>query len=172
MPTQKNIYLIGPMGVGKTSIGKRLAKRLGKQFVDSDIEVEKRTGVTISRIFDIEGEAGFRERESKILKELIERKDTVLATGGGVVLSEENRKLLSANGCIIYLQGSPEHLQERTGKSRHRPLLDTADKKARLLEILAQRVPIYEELADITVNTDDRPPLKVVREIISKLGEL
>lgn len=169
MRTPDNIYLVGPMGVGKTTIGRQLARRLGKKFADSDVEIERRTGVTIGTIFDIEGEAGFRERESKMLRELTRRRDLVLATGGGAVLSETNRELLSANGYIIYLQGSAESLSARIGNPRQRPLLDTEDRQTRLLEILERRAPIYEQVAAMTVNTDRRPAPKVVSEIVERL---
>ena len=171
MHAPRNIYLVGPMGVGKTTIGRQLARRLGKTFADSDLEIERRTGVEISTIFDIEGEDGFRERESKMLRELARRRDLVLATGGGAVLRRANRELLAANGYIVYLQGSAESLSARIVKSpRRRPLLDMDEHESKLLEILRQRAPIYERVAAMTVNTDQRPAAKVVGEIVDRLG--
>ncbi len=168
-----NIYLVGPMGVGKTTIGKHLAKKLRKGFMDSDREIEKRTGVTISTIFDIEGEAGFRKRETNMLAELAAHDDIVLATGGGVVLSERNRQLLSAHGYIIYLKGDADNLWQRAARHKHRrPLLNTDEPKKRLQALLRTRAPLYKQLADMIVSTDDRPIHKVINEISNKLHSL
>jgi shikimate kinase len=148
-----NIFLVGMMGAGKTSVGKLLARRLGKAFYDCDHEVERATGVKVAVIFEIEGEAGFRARESKTLAELVRKNDIVLATGGGAVLSAENRGLLSGHGVVAYLRAAPADLYSRTRQDRNRPLLHTADPLARLTELHAERDPLYREVADVVVDT-------------------
>lgn len=148
-----NIILVGMMGAGKTSMGKLLARRLGKTFLDCDHEIERATGVKIAVIFDIEGEPGFRAREARALADLVQRKDIVLATGGGAVLSAENRKLLAGNGTVVYLRAAAADLWSRTRHDKNRPLLRTADPRARLEEIHAERDPLYREIADIIVDT-------------------
>jgi shikimate kinase len=148
-----NIFLVGLMGAGKTSVGRLLAKRLGKAFVDCDQEIERLTGVRIPVIFDIEGEAGFRERESRMLAELVARRNIVLATGGGSVLSAANRRLLAEHGMVIYLQAAVADLWARTRHDKNRPLLRTADPLQRLRELVAERDPLYREIADIIVET-------------------
>jgi len=149
----ENIFLVGLMGAGKTSVGKLLARRLGKVFHDSDHEIERATGVKIPVIFEIEGEAGFRARESRLLSDLVHRRNIVLATGGGAVLSLENRKLLSQCGTVVYLRAAPQDLWRRTRHDRNRPLLQTADPLLRLQELFVQRDPLYQEIADIVVDT-------------------
>jgi shikimate kinase len=148
-----NIFLVGLMGAGKTSVGRRLAKRLGKTFYDCDEEIERATGVKIPVIFDIEGEAGFRAREAKILEELVSRSDIVLATGGGAVLSAENRRLLAGNGVVVYLRAAASDLWARTRRDRNRPLLRTGEPLARLEQLYAERDPLYRSVADIIVDT-------------------
>ena len=148
-----SIFLVGMMGAGKTSVGKLLARRLGKTFYDCDHEVERATGVKVAVIFEIEGEAGFRARESKTLAELVRKSDIVLATGGGAVLSAENRRLLSGNGVVAYLRATPADLYSRTRQDRNRPLLRTADPLTRLTELHAERDPLYREVADVVVDT-------------------
>ena len=148
-----NIFLVGLMGAGKTSVGRTLAKRMHKSFYDMDQEIERSTGVKIRLIFEIEGEAGFRIRESKALAELVQRKDIVLATGGGAVLSEHNRRLLSDHGTVIYLRAAPCDLWHRTRHDRNRPLLQTDDPLAKLQELFEQRDPLYREIADLVVDT-------------------
>jgi shikimate kinase len=148
-----NVFLVGMMGAGKTSMGKLLARRLGKTFVDCDHEIERATGVKVAVIFEIEGEAGFRARETKALAELALRPDIVLATGGGAVLSAENRRLLSENGAVVYLRAAAADLWNRTRHDKNRPLLRTADPRARLEQIHAERDPLYCEVADIVVDT-------------------
>ena len=148
-----NIFLVGMMGAGKTSMGKLLAKRLAKTFLDCDHEIERATGVKIAVIFEIEGEAGFRAREARALAELVLRKDIVLATGGGAVLSAENRKLLADNGVVVYLRAAAADLWNRTRHDKNRPLLHTADPRARLEQLYAERDPLYREVAAITVDT-------------------
>jgi len=148
-----NLILVGMMGSGKTTIGRALAKHLGKEFVDSDEEIQKRTGVTITHIFDIEGEAGFRQRETAAIGSLVERNNMVLATGGGAVLAEENRALLERNGIVIYLRASVHDLWLRTRNDRNRPLLQTGDVRAKLNELFRQRDPLYRQLADVVMHS-------------------
>ena len=148
-----NIFLVGMMGAGKTSMGKLLAKRLGKAFYDCDHEIERATGVKVAVIFEIEGEAGFRAREAKALAELALRKEIVLATGGGAVLSSDNRKLLAENGVVVYLRAAAADLWSRTRHDKNRPLLRTPDPRARLEALFAERDPLYREVADIIVDT-------------------
>lgn len=160
-----NIFLVGLMGAGKSTIGRQLARELGKQFRDSDSEIEKRTGVSIDVIFDIEGEQGFRRRETRMLQELVEERGIVLATGGGAILASDNRQLLRDNGLIIYLKASAEHLAGRVKLDRRRPLLQTGDKLAKIRELMTQREPVYQQLADMVVETNNRSIPRVVREI-------
>lgn len=167
-----NIFLIGLMGAGKSTIGQKLAQTLGKEFRDSDGEIEKRTGVGIDVIFDIEGEEGFRRREANMIRELTQERGIVMATGGGAVLAEENRQLLRNNGFVIYLQASVEHLVNRTRNDRQRPLLQSGDSFKTLSELLAGRGPIYHGLADLVVNTDGRRAGHVVREISQALEQV
>lgn len=148
-----NLIMVGLMGSGKTTIGRALARHLGKEFVDSDEEIQKRTGVTISHIFDIEGEAGFRHRETAAICDLVCRDNMVLATGGGAVLAEQNRELLQQNGIVIYLKASVHDLWQRTRHDRNRPLLQTADPHAKLTELFQQRDPLYREVADIVIQS-------------------
>src|SRR5688572_26398502 len=142
-----NIFLVGLMGAGKTSVGKVIARRLGKTFYDSDHEVERATGVKVPVIFDIEGEAGFRARETKALAELVQRADIVLATGGGAVLSAANRELLAAHGIVVYLRATAADLWDRTRHDKNRPLLRTGDPLTRLQELYAERDPLYRAAA-------------------------
>lgn len=148
-----NLVLVGMMGSGKSTIGRTLAKHLGKAFVDSDEEIQRRTGVTISHIFDIEGEAGFRQREMAAIRDLVGRSDMVLATGGGAVLAEQNREMLRQNGIVIYLKAGVHDLWQRTRHDRSRPLLQAVDPRAKLTELHHQRDPLYQEIADIVVQT-------------------
>jgi shikimate kinase len=149
----ENIFLVGMMGAGKTSVGRALAKRLQKTFHDTDHEIERATGVKIPVIFDIEGEAGFRAREAKLLAELVRRKNVVLATGGGAVLLEQNRKLLAENGAVIYLRATVQDLWRRTRHDKNRPLLQTGNPLAKLEELFAQRDPLYRQIADLVMDT-------------------
>lgn len=164
----QNIILIGPMGSGKTTVGKQLAKRLRLDFVDSDHMIEERCGVSISTIFDIEGEDGFRKRETKMLSELCERAGVVLATGGGAITSEENRILLR-KGFVIYLKTSIETQLARTQKNQNRPLLENVDAESKLVELMAERGVLYEQEADLIVVSGDRIVSKVVDEIIEAM---
>jgi shikimate kinase len=167
-----NVFLVGLMGAGKTTVGKLLAKHLHKTFLDSDHELEARTGVNIPVIFELEGEEGFRTREANLIRELVQRRDIVLATGGGAVLRPENRVALSRGGIVVYLNANVEDLWLRTRHDRNRPLLQTADPKARLRELLAQRDPLYREIADIIVTSGHHSVNHVVREIEQKLAAL
>lgn len=163
------IFLIGLMGAGKTSIGRLLASELRCDFLDSDHEIENRTGVTIPHIFDIEGEEGFRKREAAIIDELTQKNNIVLATGGGAVLREENRARLKQRGIVIYLYANIDTLFERTAKDKNRPLLQTPDPRAKLQELFEVRDPIYRELADIIIDTAAGNLRHSVHEIQQKL---
>jgi shikimate kinase len=169
MSRPDNIFLIGPMGAGKSTIGRHLAELLNKEFRDSDQEIEKRTGAGIPLIFEIEGEAGFRNRESSVLDDLTRQSNLVLATGGGIILSPANRKILHERGIVVYLHAPLETLLARTRRDRQRPLLQTADRRRTLEDILRAREPIYREAADIVIETSHRSPASVAREIVHKL---
>ncbi len=171
MSKKDNIYLIGPMGAGKTTIGKKLAKKLGKRFFDSDREIEKTTGATINLIFDLEGELGFREWESRAVEMLIAEDNVVLATGGGAILSETNRKHLSENGIVIYLEASPELIVKRTAYDNNRPLLATKNKLKTITELLKVRKPIYDEAADYKINVDKKTANRIINEICTLIEE-
>lgn len=164
---RRNIFLVGLMGAGKTSVGRLLAKDLRMTFVDCDHEIEKRTGVAVSVIFDIEGEEGFRRRESALLRELVQSENVVLATGGGAVLRPENRAALAENGFVVYLRASVDELWLRTRHDRSRPLLQTEDPRARLAELFEQRDPLYREVADITIETGSQS----LRHLVSQLEQ-
>ena len=151
---RNNLYLIGLPGAGKSTLGRQLARRLGLTFVDADAELERRLGVTIPTIFEIEGEAVFRDREEAMLTEIVERSGIVLGTGGGVVIRPLNRERLKANGTIVYLHADPVTLRERTRRSRDRPLLNAADPLGRLRELYAQRDGLYREIANHVVESD------------------
>jgi shikimate kinase len=166
-----NIYLVGMMGAGKTTLGRALAQRLRREFVDSDRVLVERTGVPVATIFEIEGEDGFRRRESSLLAELCTRGQCVVATGGGVVLSEENRGLMRASGTVVYLRARVESLWERTRHDSSRPLLATPDPKARLAEILAERDPLYREAAHLVVDTGAQSATALVNRVVLALGE-
>jgi len=157
------------MGAGKSTIGRQLSNVLKKEFRDSDHEIVARTGASIPLIFEIEGEEGFRKRESAMIDELTSMDNLVLATGGGAVLNENNRSWLKERGVVIYLYASLEQLFERTRRDRNRPLLQTEDPKARLEQLMATRDPIYREVADMVVHTDDRSIKSVVKEIVIRL---
>lgn len=167
----RNIFLIGPMGSGKTAVGRQLARQLKLEFVDSDAEIEHRTGVDIPYIFEKEGEDGFREREREVIDVLTQLANIVIATGGGAILRPENREHLSTRGTVVYLKTGIEQQLERTRHGRQRPLLYTDDPEAKLRELMQLRMPIYESLAEITVSTDGRQVRAVTDEIIEKLKE-
>lgn len=151
-----NIILVGPMGSGKTTLGRRLAQHLGWSFVDCDEEIERQTGASVNLIFDIEGEPGFRERETRMLKQLSQRSEHVIATGGGAVLSAGNRRLLARQGLVIWLKTSVQQQLRRLQQDRKRPLLQAPDREDRLEKMAAARNPLYAELADLTFTTSQR----------------
>jgi shikimate kinase len=151
-----NVFLIGPMGSGKTTVGKRLARLLGLDFYDCDQELERSTGASISLIFDIEGEQGFRERETQLLRHLTSGKGRLLATGGGVVCSAENRRLLSSRGTVVYLKTSVSNQLRRLSQDKNRPLLQTSDREQRLNELALERNALYASLADLTFVTGEQ----------------
>ncbi|MES1192541.1 MAG: shikimate kinase AroK [Steroidobacter sp.] len=165
-----NIFLIGPMGSGKTAVGKHLARMLDMQLYDSDAEIERITGVDIPYIFEKEGESKFRERETEVIDNLTQLNGIVLATGGGAILSSANREYLAQRGRVVYLQTSVEQQLERTRQTRHRPLLHTADPEQRLRDLLILRAPLYESIANLVVSTDHRRVHGVAMEIIHGLG--
>lgn len=167
--TTGNIFLIGPMGAGKTTIGRRLAQDLGLDFFDSDKEIEARTGASIPLIFEVEGEAGFRAREKAMIDELTRRNDVVLATGGGAILDPDNRRHLADRGFVVYLCTSVDEQLRRTRRDSNRPLLQTADPRGRLEELFRVRSPLYRETADIIVHTDGRHVRRVVQTILKHL---
>jgi shikimate kinase len=166
-----NIFLVGLMGAGKTSVGRLLAKRFGKTFYDCDLEIERRTGVKIPVIFDIEGEAGFRNREANVLSELVELNDIVLATGGGAILRDENRQALMRRGTVVYLRASLDDLWQRTRHDRNRPLLHTPDPRAKLEELFAQRDPLYREVASVIMDTGNQSLGNLANRLEQRLRE-
>ncbi|WP_295802551.1 shikimate kinase AroK [uncultured Microbulbifer sp.] len=163
------IFLVGPMGAGKSTIGKLLAAQLGLPFADSDKVLEERTGADIPWIFDVEGEQGFRRREHAVLEDLCVGEPQVIATGGGIVLLPENRQLLIANGLVVYLCASLDQLVERTSKNSNRPLLQVADPREKLREIIVQREPLYREVADLVCDTDDCTPKQAAQLVADQL---
>jgi shikimate kinase len=167
----KNIYLVGLMGAGKTTIGRVLAKRLGMSFVDSDHEVEARTGVRIPTIFEIEGEAGFRRREAQVIADLAADGGIVVATGGGVVLDPENRQNIKTSGFVAYLNVPPHLLHERTRHDKSRPLLQVDDPLAKLKELHARRDPLYREVADLVVDGSRLNAQAVAQLLIKEVAE-
>lgn len=168
---QSNVYLVGMMGAGKTTIGRHLAKRLRLRFVDCDHEIEARSGVKIPVIFEIEGEEGFRRRESQMIEELTRLDGIVMATGGGAVLAEVNRKNLAENGFVVYLSAPPAALYERTRHDRNRPLLQVDDPQARITEIHSERDALYRSVADLVVEGNRQSPFGVVRMLEKRVRE-
>jgi shikimate kinase len=168
---KRNIYLIGPMGSGKSAVGRILARMVDAPFMDSDAEIEKRTGVDIAYIFEKEGEVRFRQREKEAIEALTIIEPLVLATGGGAILLPENRQTLSQRGCVVYLITSVEQQAHRVGHARHRPLLnDVGNPEAKLRQLMQEREPLYCAVADIKVITDGRKIQAVAEEIIRALG--
>ncbi len=169
--SHRNIILVGPMGSGKSTIGSLIAKRLHRDFMDSDHYIEERTGVDIARIFDVEGEQGFRDRESKALIDLLSQSDRVIATGGGSVLRQENQRLLKQKGYIVFLDTTVNQQMQRLRRDKKRPLLQTENPRERLEALLAERRPIYLDLADLTIKTDKRVARRLAADIINQLPE-
>jgi shikimate kinase len=170
MSKNNNVYLVGPMGAGKTTIGRLLAAELRLEFKDTDKEIEERSGVDIPWIFDMEGEGGFRKRETAMLAELVEQDAILLATGGGIVMKEENRRLLSKHGQVVYLYTSIEEQVKRTARDKNRPLLQTDDPGQVLTELMEKRDPLYRDVADIVFDTDGHSPKSVAHELAKQLS--
>lgn len=166
-----NIFFVGPMGAGKTTIGRQLARSLGRTFIDSDREIEKRTGADIPLIFELEGESGFRSREKAVIDDLTAGDDIVLATGGGAILDPDNRRHLSERGFVIYLSAPLEQLFQRTSRDKNRPLLQTENPRERLQQIIAERDPLYREVADLVLVTDRQPVRQVSNKLLQTLRE-
>ena len=171
MPDRRNVILVGPMGAGKSTIGRQLASILNFDFYDSDHEIEARTGADIPWIFDVEGEAGFRRREASMIDELTQLDGVVLATGGGAVTEEENRKNLATRGIVMYLRTTVEQQLERTARDRNRPLLQTDEPRKVLTQLMSVREPLYEEVADFTVNTGEGGVREVAQRIANLISE-
>lgn len=167
MQSSTNIFLVGPMGAGKSTIGKKLAKKTSQTFHDSDHEIERRTGASINLIFEIEGEDGFRKREGQLLDELTSMSNIVLATGGGAVLNKENRTRLSERGFVVYLKTDIDQLLKRTSRDSKRPLLQDDDPKIVMKKLLEERGPLYEEVADMVVDTAGLSISDIIARIIS-----
>ena len=168
---QRNVYLIGPMGSGKTAVGRRLATLLGIEFIDSDAEIEKRTGVDIRFIFEKEGEARFRERERDVIADLTTLEGVVIATGGGVILDPANRERLAATGTVVYLETTVDTLVRRTKAAKTRPLLMNDDPRAVLERMMLIRRPLYENAADLRIETTGRQVRAVAADIQQRLRE-
>ncbi len=169
--SHRNIILIGPMGSGKSTIGNIIARRLHREFRDSDHFIEERTGVDIARIFDVEGEQGFRDRETNALNELLGENNRVIATGGGSVLRQENQQLLKQTGYIVFLDTSVNQQLQRLRRDKKRPLLQTENPRERLETLFKERRPIYLDLADLAVKTDKRMARRLAADIIHQLPE-
>lgn len=169
MAEKRNIFLVGPMGAGKSTIGRHLAQMLHLEFVDSDTEIEKRTGADVAWVFDVEGEEGFRKREEEAIDELSQRQGIVLATGGGSVKNKDNRNRLSARGIVVYLETTVDKQLARTQRDKRRPLLQTDDPRGVLEDLAQERNALYEEIADYTVKTDEQSAKVVANQIIKLL---
>ncbi|MCF1427793.1 MAG: shikimate kinase AroK [Shewanella sp.] len=170
MAEKRNIFLVGPMGAGKSTIGRHLAQMLHLQFHDSDQEIESRTGADIGWVFDVEGEEGFRRREAQVIADLTEKQGIVLATGGGSVQSKDIRNFLSARGIVVYLETTIDKQVARTQRDKRRPLLQVDDPREVLENLAEVRNPLYEEIADLIVKTDDQSAKVVANQIIEQLG--
>ena len=170
MAEKRNIFLVGPMGAGKSTIGRHLADELHLEFYDSDQEIERRTGADITWIFDLEGEEGFRKREENVINDLTDKQGIVLATGGGSIMTKAVRNRLSARGIVVYLQTTIEKQVARTQRDKRRPLLQKDDPEQVLRDLAEKRNPLYEEVADYVVDTDDQSARAVANQIISKIG--
>jgi shikimate kinase len=169
MKAPKNLFLVGPMGAGKSAVGRQLARLLHMQFLDSDDEIESRTGVDIPFIFEKEGEEGFRLREARVIDDLSRKDGVVLATGGGAVVDPDSRSRLGARGFVVYLQTSIEQQLSRTQRGRERPMLENGDREDILRQLMELRDPMYREIADLVVETDGRRVQAVAREILDGL---
>ncbi|MBV1912521.1 MAG: shikimate kinase AroK [Cycloclasticus sp.] len=170
MSKKNNIYLVGPMAAGKSIIGRLLAKRLNRKFYDTDAEIIKCTGVEISLIFELEGEEGFRKREIEKLKLLSDEKEAVIATGGGIILNQENRQRMQETGWVIYLKCSVDQQLNRTKFDTKRPLLQTENPRKKLEELMRDRAPMYESIADIVISTNKTNSKKVITSILEQLN--
>ena len=166
-----SIFLVGMMASGKTTIGRKLAAALGFDFQDTDHLVEKRAGADISWIFDMEGEDGFRNREQAVIEEATAQTGVVLATGGGAVLREDNRRVLRERGVVVYLEAAADVIVERASRDRRRPLLEVADLPSRVEALLAERAPLYQSVAHVTVATDRRPSRVIAQQVVETLAE-
>lgn len=169
LPHDRPIFLVGMMGAGKTTIGRSLAKMLGREFIDLDQAIEARCGVPVSHIFEVEGEEGFRKRETLLLDEYSQQPGIVLATGGGAVLAAQNRHMLAERGVVVYLRASDDELYRRVAKDRNRPLLQTANPRARVTELLTQRAPLYEEVAHVAFDTGSMPIAQAAGALVQLL---
>ncbi|MCP3429264.1 shikimate kinase AroK [Opacimonas viscosa] len=170
MAEKRNIFLVGPMGAGKSTIGRHLADELHLEFFDSDQEIERKTGADIAWIFDLEGEDGFREREANTINELTDKQGIVLATGGGSIVTPAVRNRLSARGIVVYLQTTIDKQVARTQRDKRRPLLQKDDPETVLRNLAEERNPLYEEVADYVVDTDEQSARSVANQIIQKIG--
>mgnify|MGYP000424147137 FL=1 len=170
MAEKRNIYIVGPMGAGKSTIGRQIAQQLHLEFVDSDAEIERRTGAEIAWVFDVEGEDGFRKREADVISDLTEQQGIVLATGGGSIISKDVRNKLSARGLVVYLETTIDKQVARTQRDKRRPLLRSENPRQVLEDLAELRNPLYEEIADLTVKTDEQSAKLVAKDIIDKLG--
>ncbi|QCZ94804.1 shikimate kinase AroK [Salinimonas iocasae] len=169
MAEKRNIFLVGPMGAGKSTIGRHLADELHLEFFDSDQEIERRTGADIAWIFDLEGEDGFRKREENVIYDLTDKQGIVLATGGGSVMNKDVRNRLSARGIVVYLQTTIDKQVARTQRDKRRPLLQHGEPETVLRELAEVRNPLYEEVADYVIDTDDQSARAVANQIVSKI---
>ncbi|MDG0972109.1 MAG: shikimate kinase [Porticoccaceae bacterium] len=171
--SEQHIFLVGPMGAGKTTIGRRLADFLCRPFVDIDNEIEARTGADIQWIFDMEGENGFRDRETRVLKTIIETSpSSIIATGGGIILRPENRTTLQHNGQVVYLSATKEQLYERTKRDKNRPLLQVDDRRGVIDQLVAKRDPLYREIADLIFPSGATQPSQIAKKLAEALSEL
>lgn len=168
----KPLFLVGMMGAGKTTIGRGLARMLGREFVDLDHELEARCGVRVPVIFEIEGEAGFRRREAQTLQECTQRRDIVMATGGGAILAEQSRSLLRERGLVVYLRATLDELFRRTSRDRNRPLLATPDPRGTLRQLMTARDPLYTEVAHVTIDTGASSVNAVVKHVLNRLNNI
>lgn len=170
MPNLHRVFLVGPMGAGKTTIGKYLAQQLNLQFADTDTEIEARTGADIPWIFDVEGEEGFRTREQQAVEEMTLWDNVLLATGGGVIMRQENRRVLAARGFVVYLHATVEEQVRRTHRDRRRPLLQTGDPEQILSDLMDIRDPLYREISDHVIDTDGCSPRTVAQKLVRELS--